>query len=634
MDAITELRALLVEDNPDDAEMLLMRLERGGYRVRSARVDTPATLRAALAEHDWDVVFADYQVPSLDALESLRTIRELAPDVPCIVVSGEVGEEVAVDALKAGAQDFLVKGRWARLVPAVEREVSEARHRRAQRTDLELSELRFKSVVESMGEGLVITDLDDRILYVNPRMAELVGRGVDELFGEVAYRLLMVPERWEEQRRRNRRRAEGGTEEYEVELVRRDGRRLWVHVSAAPSRDPQGRVTGTIGAMADITARREALERVRGLNAELQQRAAAYRQLAGFGERIEQIHDIDALIDAGLEDLARQLGLDMGAYHTLEAGACHLSRAWGEVPEGLRELQRQPVPLGSGLVGTAAATGKGLLVEDYPAWPGALGPFVRLGLRTQLTLPVRRNGATLGVISLASFGRSVTLDAEDRTVAGSFVKRLENALERVEYIHELTATREQTFRALGVALEYRDYETKGHTDRVVRAAAAFGRALGMSETELQALQWGAYLHDLGKLAIPDHILLKPARLSEEEFSVIRKHTLYGYEMTRGIPFLPDSTRELVLYHHERWEGGGYPDGLSGDAIPLAARMFSLVDVYDALTSERPYKRAWTQEEALAEIRAMAGRQFDPRLTAVFLEQEVFRAQPLPGAEAG
>ncbi len=392
-----------------------------------------------------------------------------------------------------------------------------------------------------------------------------------------------------------------------------------MHVSVAPSRDADGRVVGTIGAFADVTERRRALERVRHLNAELQATAAAYRRLANFGARIEQIHDIDALIDAGLEDLARHLRVDLGVYYLIEGHACHVARQWGQGPPGLGRLQEAPIPVGQGLAGTVAAVGQKHLVPDYPAWSGALSDWVQVGLRTEFTLPVQRHGATVGVISLASFGRKVELGEADRVVAGSFVNRLENALERVESVRELTATREQAFRALGVALEYCDLETKGHTDRVVEQALAFGRALRLGPRDLQALQWGAYLHDLGKIAIPDAILLKPGTLTDEEFAVIRKHTLYGYEMTRGIPFLPEATSALVRNHHERWRGDGYPDGLAGDAIPLLARMFSLVDVYDALMSDRPYKRAWTHEAAIEEIRAMAGVQFDPGLTDVFLE---------------
>ena len=211
-------------------------------------------------------------------------------------------------------------------------------------------------------------------------------------------------------------------------------------------------------------------------------------------------------------------------------------------------------------------------------------------------------------------------DLRDEPAVRGVVINTRDITERVTHLREIEATREATFRALGLALEYRDLETKGHTDRVVAMSQRFARALGLDNDPLQAITWGAYLHDLGKIAMPDTILLKPGRLTEEEFTVIKRHTLIGEAMCHDIPFLPATTRELIRSHHERWDGAGYPDKLAGEAIPLKARMFAIVDVYDALTSERPYKRAWSREEAQTELRQQAGRQFDPDLIAIFLEQ--------------
>ena len=218
-------------------------------------------------------------------------------------------------------------------------------------------------------------------------------------------------------------------------------------------------------------------------------------------------------------------------------------------------------------------------------------------------------------------------DLRDDPAVEGVVINTRDVSERVAQLREIEATREATFRALGLALEYRDLETRGHTDRVVTISRRFAAVLGFDGEQLQAITWGAYLHDLGKVAMPDQILLKPGRLTEEEFAVIRRHTLIGEDMCRGIPFLPATTRELIRSHHERWDGGGYPDGLAGEAIPLKARMFAIVDVFDALTSERPYKRAWSVEETVAELKAQAGSQFDPALVEVFLE----RVLPQTGA---
>lgn len=215
---------------------------------------------------------------------------------------------------------------------------------------------------------------------------------------------------------------------------------------------------------------------------------------------------------------------------------------------------------------------------------------------------------------------AVGRDLRDEPAVRGVVINTRDVTERVAYLREIEGTREATFRALGLALEYRDLETKGHTDRVVAMSQRFAAALGFDEDQLRAITWGAYLHDLGKIAMPDAILLKPGRLTEEEFAVIKRHTLIGEDMCRDIPFLPDATRELIRSHHERWDGTGYPDGLASVTIALKARMFAIVDVYDALTSERPYKHAWSREDAETELSKQAGTQFDPELVPVFLEQ--------------
>ncbi|GEM46298.1 PAS domain S-box protein [Deinococcus cellulosilyticus] len=191
--------------------------------------------------------------------------------------------------------------------------------------------------------------------------------------------------------------------------------------------------------------------------------------------------------------------------------------------------------------------------------------------------------------------------------------------QRTAHLHDLQASREETLKAMGVMLEYRNYETKGHTDRVVQLSERLGRVLGFDGDALDALRWGAYLHDTGKISIPDHILLKPAKLDADEWAIMKRHTVIGFELLKNIPTLPQLTLDVVLYHHERWDGTGYPGALAGDKIPLAARAFALIDVYDALTDERPYKRAWSKAEALAEILRTSGSHFDPELAHIFVD---------------
>ncbi len=182
-------------------------------------------------------------------------------------------------------------------------------------------------------------------------------------------------------------------------------------------------------------------------------------------------------------------------------------------------------------------------------------------------------------------------------------------------------SREQALLIVGLALEYRDYETKGHTVRVTHDAVRVGQVLGLEKQRLKDLRWGGYLHDAGKIAISDDILLKPEKLTTDEFALMKRHVLIGEEMLKNLSFLPQAVLEVVRHHHERWDGSGYPDGLNKANIPLLARIFSVVDVYDALTSKRPYKVAWSHEQAITEIVQQSGKQFDPLVVDAFLLQD-------------
>ena len=172
--------------------------------------------------------------------------------------------------------------------------------------------------------------------------------------------------------------------------------------------------------------------------------------------------------------------------------------------------------------------------------------------------------------------------------------------------------------AVGLALETRDFETRGHTERVASLAQRMAGALGLDAQRAGALHEGAFLHDIGKLSLPDVVLLKPGALTLQEREVMQTHAQIGFNLSQRLPSQPE-TALLILHHHEWWNGEGYPQRLKGEAIPLLARAFAVIDVYDALTSERPYKCAWSPKEAAAELRRLSGIQFDPQMVTAFLE---------------
>jgi hypothetical protein len=187
----------------------------------------------------------------------------------------------------------------------------------------------------------------------------------------------------------------------------------------------------------------------------------------------------------------------------------------------------------------------------------------------------------------------------------------------------LRESHDLTLQGWARALEYRDGETAGHTRRVTELSVALAKRLGLSDDEIRNLQRGAYLHDIGKMAIPDNILLKPGPLTEEEWKFMRQHPVRAREFISEIPYLQPAI-QVAYSHHERWDGKGYPEGLGGDQIPLPARIFTVIDNWDALNSDRPYRNAWPREKVIAYLRDNAGSIFDPQVVQAFLgilEQE-------------
>jgi putative nucleotidyltransferase with HDIG domain len=175
-----------------------------------------------------------------------------------------------------------------------------------------------------------------------------------------------------------------------------------------------------------------------------------------------------------------------------------------------------------------------------------------------------------------------------------------------------------TLSGWGQALEYRDHETQGHSQRVVEVTVALAKQLGISGRKLDNIRRGALLHDIGKMAVPDSILLKRGSLNDAEWETVKKHPIYALNMLKEIPYLKEAI-DIPYSHHEKWDGSGYPQGLKQDEIPFAARIFAVVDVWDALTSERPYRHAWPEEMVWELIEEQTGKQFDPRVVKAFVE---------------
>jgi putative nucleotidyltransferase with HDIG domain len=198
------------------------------------------------------------------------------------------------------------------------------------------------------------------------------------------------------------------------------------------------------------------------------------------------------------------------------------------------------------------------------------------------------------------------------SLVGARTEQLRQTMTDLERSYDIT------LEALGDALDLKDAETEGHSKRVTAFTIAMARAMGLSSERIRVIARGAFLHDIGKMAIPDAILRKPGALTPEETTIMREHCFRGYQMLRKIPFLAEAS-EIVYAHQEKYDGTGYPRGLKGEEIPLGARIFSVADTLDAITSDRPYRAAQTVGAAREEVSRFSGRQFDPGVVKVFMQ---------------
>ncbi|MBI2758892.1 MAG: GAF domain-containing protein [Chloroflexi bacterium] len=366
------------------------------------------------------------------------------------------------------------------------------------------------------------------------------------------------------------------------------------------------------------------------------QNARLFMQIKRRVDQLSALHAVDTTISsttdlrvslqAVLGNVARHLKVDAADVLLLNSSTLVLQYAAG-LGFFTAEIAHTNLPLGKGLAGISALERR---VVRIPSLAEAGVGFIRDNLISSekfvayLAVPLIAKGEVKGVLEI--FQRS-SLEQDDdwmsflEMLAGQAALAIDNALlfEGLEKVNiELTMAYDATIQGWSQALELRDQETQGHSMRVLGLTLRLAGALGISDKEIQDMRRGVLLHDIGKMGIPDSILHKPGKLTDEEWEIMRKHPKYAYDMLSPIVYLRNSL-DIPYCHHEKWDGTGYPRGLSGETIPRAARIFAVVDVYDALTSDRPYRQAWSKEKTLDYIREQSGTHFDPRIVDIFLK---------------
>lgn len=489
---------------------------------------------------------------------------------------------------------------------------------KASKEALRTSEVEYRSLFENALEGIYRTSPDGRILAANPAMVEMFGyESIDEMKDIDIARDLFVHA---EDRAKMSRLVDASGEIHNVEnvLKRKDGRHLIVLDSSRAVHDENGKVLYYEGMIVDISERKR-------MEQQLQRKIEQLSSLHAIDLAISSNTDLRITLGIVSGHIIRQLNVDAVNVLLLNPHSLTLTYVFGQ---GFRSpLQtRLSVRLGEGQAGRAALERQTIFIADLP---GNLSDFVNPkllegeGFRSYVCVPLIAKGEVKGVLGL--FKRT-TLDPDDtwfdflQVLAGQAAIAIDNNTlfnDLQKSNMELTLAYDATIEGWSHALELRDRDTEGHTWRVTKMVIELARSLGLSDVEITQIRRGALLHDIGKMGVQDDILNKPGPLTEQEWEIMRRHPQYAYEMLRPIEYLRPAL-DIPYCHHERWDGFGYPRGLAGEDIPFAARIFTILDVYDALTSDRPYRQAWTKQDALDHIREQSGKRFDPKIVDAFL----------------
>ena len=624
MGARARLRILLVEDSDNDAQLLLREIRRIGYEVEYARVETAETMRRSLAEKSWDVIICDYSLPHLDAPHALEVLKSTSLDLPFLIISGTIGEESAVNALKAGAHDFIIKGKFARLGPALEREIREAKVRQERRQAEEALREKEHLLSEAQRIGHIGSwslDILRDTLQFSDEMYRLLDVSPDE-FQHDSQGLLNViysadrpsASQWMEEIKAGRQ-----TKELDFRILRSNGELRYIHCRGAIVFDEIGILRNFVGTAQDISERK--LSEI-----QISQQIARLTALRTIDQAITSSFDLRFTLDIVLTQVITQLQVDAASILILDPTGQTLEyRATrGFRSQAIRDLQ---LNIAKSYAGRAVTERHLIRIEDLNDQPNLLTAAPMLAgedFVTYFAVPLIARGKVQGVLEV--FHRSALQPYPEwidflETLAGQGAIAIDNAmlLENLQIMNfELEQAYDATIEGWSHALDLRDRETEGHTLRVTQMALELARLMGIREDKLVQMRRGGLLHDIGKLGVPDSVLLKPGPLTDEETEIMRMHPQFAYDWLAPIAYLSEAI-EIPYCHHEKWDGTGYPRGLKGEAIPLTSRIFAVADVWDALTSGRPYRGAWSHEAVINYIRENSGLHFDPQVVEVFLK---------------
>jgi PAS domain S-box-containing protein len=496
---------------------------------------------------------------------------------------------------------------------------------------LQVGEERLRQAVNVASIGIFDHDQRTDSIYWSSRQREIHGLGADEPVGLQTFLDRIHPDDRDKilstvQSAHDP--AGDGVWDVEHRIVRRDGAVRWLAAKSQTffaGEDGARQAVRTIGAVRDITEQKQVEEQIR-------KQVMRLEALRTIDIAIAASHDLNLTLGVLLEQVVSHLNVDAVCLLLLNARTHTLEYAVGR---GFRTpaLQTARLRPGNDYTGRAALEHRTMHIPDlrkssgeFSRAPAIAGedfvsyyciPLIAKGevkgmLEVFHRAPLEADGEWLNFFEILAGQAAIAIDAA-QLLAG---------LQRSNL--ELSLAYDATIEGWSRAMDLRDKETEGHTQRVTDLTVRLAEAMGIPEEQIVHIRRGALLHDMGKLGVPDRILLKAGALNDEEWELMRRHPQYAFEMLASIAYLRPAL-DIPFCHHEKWDGSGYPRGLKGNDIPLAARLFAVVDVWDALLAGRPYRPPWTKAKVVEHIRAQAGIHFDPECAAFFLAQVNFAA---------
>ncbi len=485
---------------------------------------------------------------------------------------------------------------------------------------VEASEEKFRTLFEKSPIGLSLADKDCRFIDANNSFCQLLGYSKEEIVQKTVADITFEDDK-PNLIRNSEAVLSGASKGYSTEkrYIRKDGSPIWVEVTTAPITDKRGNFVYGMGMVNDISERKVSEEKI----ATQLHRVSALRSI---DTAIASSFNLQVILQVLLENVIQELGVDAASVLLLNQTLNVFNYGGGRGFSG-NYFSRFNLRMGEEYAGRAALERSIIHIPDLNLvdYPVKMRELIQgEGFVSFFAVPLIAKGRTNGVLQI--FHRSpLNPDPEWmdflETLAGQTAIAIDNThlfTELQQSNIELTMAYDATIEGWSGALDLRDKETEGHTQRVTEQSLELARLLGISDSELIHIRRGTLLHDIGKMGVPDAILHKPGPLTDEEWVLMRKHPQFAYDLISSINFLRPAA-DIPYCHHEKWDGSGYPRGLKQDQIPLAARLFTVVDVWDAITNERPYRKAWPREEALEYMRAQAGKHFDPTVVNVFLD---------------